>query len=396
MDTAVVRNAALAWLMLATAMVANVRASQLPLATASQPDVAVKHLYCWVRLQGSVGTEISETPLREIVNDAKQQGADTIIFEYEPVWEPLNTEPRSGERNYLDELIRAEALAKVLTEEIPRDWVKQPRIAMWVKNACGNGIVLPMACNELYFASTARMGGFEDFGRLGDPWSSDDGLAQKWSLCLARLTRRGGPGGHEPLLLRAMCNRAIVLSLRNRDGGVELFEGLPSSPGEELLTDDGIGPRQDDPEAIRNRTGNDVLTIDASLALRVGLSRKTIDSRGELLEAMGLASNAADASGCGDRVLMEWREGVTSTKLELCRLSEQYQRIAVGEPGDNAARKESRVQKREILLKMIGLFKGRFGESLDARWSRKNQVPSRFDLEILVEQLKLEQSRDRQ
>lgn len=364
-----------------------------PEATAAADDGKVK--YYWVQLHGELGSQISETPLREAFKDARQLGADTIILDYQPVWRVNERSPLPELTANFDEMFRAERIAEIFTDDVKKDWKKQPRIVMWVKDAMGGSAFLPIVCKELYFSSEARMGGLGNLGGMFGGTGDEVVRKKQESLRLGHAEGWCIAGGYDFRLIRAMCYREYVLSYRTVDGKVEMFEGYPANAGEELLTDDGKEQNQDSLDVILRGGGDDVLTINARLAEILGLSRKTVDTKDDLLAAMDIAINSVELKGRAKNIMKDWDSGVEGTKRQLVDLIEKYRDVRVQPPGDYAARSKARGQQRSILENMVRLIKGKFSEGLSPRWLAENGVPPEAELNIMLEQIKIQQTKDR-
>ncbi|MFZ4429510.1 MAG: hypothetical protein ACOYPS_04055 [Phycisphaerales bacterium] len=355
-----------------------------------------KNRYYWIELKGELGSQISETPLREAITDARKNNANTIIIEYDPVWniDPRNPLPELAAN--IDEMWRAERICEVFTDDIPKDWSMRPRIAMWVKDAMGGSAFLPIVVPELYFASEARMGGLGNLGDLFDGVGDEVVRLKQRSLRLGHAEGWCIAGGYDFRLIRAMSFRNFVLSYRMSGGKPELFEGYPTNAGEELLTDDGKDQNADGVnQVLRGDGGNDVLTINARLAEILGLSRRTVDTRDDLLAAMDIALDSVEVKGRSKNIMRDWDSGVESTKRTLLKLMDDYREVRVQPPGDQAARTKARGQRRSILEQMLRLIKGKFGEGLSPRWLGENGIPSESDINTILEQIKIEQTKDR-
>ncbi|MEI7658603.1 MAG: hypothetical protein WCK33_11120 [Phycisphaerae bacterium] len=355
-----------------------------------------KNRYYWIELKGELGSQISETPLREALTDARKNDANTIVLEYDPVWkiDPRNPLPELASN--FDEMFRAERICEVFTDDVPKDWPVKPRIAMWVKDAMGGGAFLPIVVPELYFAGEAKMGGVGNLGDLFDGVGDEVVRQKQRSLRLGHAEGWCIAGGYDFRLIRAMCFRKYVLSYRMAGGKPELFEGYPTNAGEELLTDDGEENNKDTlNQVLRGDGGNDVLTINARLAEILGLSRRTVDTRDDLLSAMNIALDSVEVKGRSKNIMRDWDTGVESTKRTLLKLMDDYREVRVQPPADYAARSKARGQQRGILEQMLRLQKGKFGEGLSPRWLGQNGIPGEADINTLLEQIKIQQTKDR-
>ena len=354
------------------------------------------HRFYWIELKGELGAQISQTPLREALDDARKNGANTIVIEYDPVWNIDPRHPLPELAANFDELFRAEAICEVFTDDLPKDWPVKPRVAMWVKDAMGGAAFLPIVVPELYFASEAKMGGVGNLGELFDGVGDEVVRQKQRSLRLGHAEGWCIAGGYDFRLIRAMCFRNFVLSYRMEEGKPVLFEGYPTNAGEELLTDDGEDQNADTAsQVLRGDGGNDVLTINARLAGILGLSRRTVDTRDDLLAAMEIALDSTEVKGRSKNIMRDWDSGVQNTKRTLLKLIDDYREVRVQEPGDYNARSKARGQRRSILEQMLRLIKGKFGEGLSDRWLGQNEIPNEADINTLLEQIRIEQTKDR-
>jgi hypothetical protein len=99
--------------------------------------------------------------------------------------------------------------------------------------------------------------------------------------------------------------------------------------------------------------------------------------------------------GRSKNIMRDWDSGVESTKRTLLKLMDDYREVRVQDPGDQAARTKARGQRRSILEQMLRLIKGKFGEGLSPRWLGENGIPSESDINTILEQIKIEQTKDR-
>lgn len=368
--------------------------SAVPPASTDSAATDGKNRYYWIELKGELGSQISETPLREALTDARKNNANTIVLEYDPVWkiDPRYVLPELVAN--FDEMFRAERICEVFTNDVPKDWPVKPRIAMWVKDAMGGGAFLPIVVPELYFASGAKMGGVGNLGDLFDGVGDEVVRQKQRSLRLGHAEGWCIAGGYDFRLIRAMCFRKFVLSYRMVGGKPELFEGYPTNAGEELLTDDGEENNKDSVDQVLRGEGNDVLTVNARLAEILGLSRRTVDTRDDLLAAMNIALDSSEVKGRSKSIMKDWDSGVESTKRTLLKLMDDYRELRP-QGQDYAARSKFRGQRRSMLEQMLRLIKGKYGEGLSPRWLGQNGIPSESDINTMLEQIKIEQTKDK-
>lgn len=354
-----------------------------PRATPDAPPGA-KRVYV-IPLRGIFGMDISQTPIRNAVRDAQRQNADVIIIELDNNFSASGREgdQAPNDASQFEGFWRATQMAPVLTEMIDAEWSTKPRVAFWVKQAMGGAAFLPFTRNEIYMSSDARIGGIgrvEDLIRSGDQVVKEKLISARMGVVEGLAIR----GGYDPRILRAMARTEYVLSYRMEAGRAVLLERMPEGPGEELLTDDGSESNRDDDAALARGQGNDVLTLTADLAQRLGVSRGTVDSFDDLMVRMGIGRNFVRIEPGGDRITARWREEIANARRMMPRLWREYQEIQPeGNPRDAEARANARriakINELQALIKRYeeALNPGMFG------------VPSWEDLELLKRQIRL-------
>lgn len=361
---------------------------------ADSPETAeIAQKYYWVDLKGNFGSEISQKPLREAFKDARQQGADVIIVSLDAKWE--QPEESNGNKiqtnDNIDELFRAEPLAVVLTEEVERDWVKQPKIVVWVKQAMGGAAFLPFVSKNIYFHSEGHMGGVGNLGQLFEGVGDKVVQEKQRSLRLGHAEGWALKGGYDLRLIRAMARSEYVMSYRIKDGKVELFEGLPSGPGEELLTDDGVDDRLDTLQDIARGTGNDVLTLNARNAKVIGVSKGTFDTKDDLLSELSLDRSGKDVSNKSARIMKDWTDGIANAKRDILKAMEDMQRGPQGKPSANPRDDQRKALGfRRALLERIKRLLEDWDEALTPRWRGENRVPAIPAINVELERIRQE------
>ncbi|MBX3409882.1 MAG: hypothetical protein KF859_08345 [Phycisphaeraceae bacterium] len=351
--------------------------------------------YYWVDLEGTFGEQISQTPLRDAFEDARRNNADIVILMLNAEWRRDAFSPLPDDAANFDEIFRAEKLAEIFTQDIPRNWEKQPRVAIWIKQAMAGAALLPMVCRELYFSSDARMGGLGNLSFMFEGVGDDVVREKQRSLRLAHAEGWAITGGYDPRLVRAMARVEYVLSYRMRDGRAELFEGYPANADEFLLTDDGKDSNTDTLQQRVSGQGNDVLTLNASVAQVLGLSRMTVNTKDELLNAMGIERTGVHIPGRSTQLMRDWVNGLDNSKRRLRKLRDDFGDVQVQAPGDYNARSRARGQQRAILEEMRRILRGRFGEAITPRWMAQNEIPPEAQINIMLEQIRIQQMQDR-
>jgi hypothetical protein len=360
--------------------------------TGSEPIAGQKRIY-WIDLTGEFGEDISQTPIRKAVKDAQDNKADVIILHLDALFSQDGKTPLPNDMANFDEIFRAEPITEVFTQEIKREWKNPPRVVMWVKDAMAGAALLPFVCPEIYFHSQGRIGGLGNlssmFGSMGD----DVVREKQRSLRMGHAEGWANSGGYDYRLIRAMARVEYVLSARFENGLPVLFEGYPKEPGDVLLTDDGMDGNADTLSERVAGTGNDVLTLDERTARMIGVSKGTVDTKDELIAAMGLERDGVMVEGRSKQIMKEWSSGLDNAKRRVRRLMEEYQEIQVAAPGGYTERTAARGHQRRVLENIKSLLK-QWGEGISQRWLGENQVPPADVIDTILERIRLEQMSD--
>jgi hypothetical protein len=371
---------------------ADIRPAQK--APVTQDDGITKKNIYWLDLTGEFGGDISETPIRAAMKDAHKCKADVIVIRLDAESKQQDGSEGSDDTNFFDGLTRCEKILPIFATEMPTEWGSEmPRMVIWVKHAMSGAAFMPFVFKEIYFTTDGKMGGIGNLGTLFEGVGDYRVQEKQRSLRLAHAEGWANLGGYDYRLIRAMARVEYVLSVRFVNGKPELFEGYPSNPGEELLTDDGKGEHADTLQQRIAGEGNDVLTLNARIAKLLGVSKGTVDTQPELLAAMGLDRSGVIVPGRSKQIMNDWSNGLDNAKRQFRTLIEDVRAVKVQAPGDYAARTKARGTRIRILEEMKGLST-RWGEGLED-WFRKNGIPSVPDLDTQIETIKLEQMKDK-
>jgi hypothetical protein len=355
-------------------------------ATPGGPDR--KKIYV-LPLTGIFGEEISQTPIREAVLEAQRQEVDYIIVELDNDWSLRRTHgldidlPEDERERYLHHMLnRAADMEIIFREEIPRHWDNPPTIVFWIKNAMSGAAILPLSSPNIYFHSEGRMGGVGHLNHLLGGVGDEVVRQKMYSALTAQAIGLAIAGGYDPRIVRAMTWTDYVLSVRFVGGRPVFTEGYPSEPGDVLLTDDGKDDREDTIEQLARGEGNDVLTLRADMAYKLGLSKGTADTLEDLIFLLGLARNHEVVRNRADHIMRQWRREVDDGKRNLRRLWEEYGEIQVG--GDMREQRRAIGRRMNIINQMKGLIR-RLEEAFHPY---SIGVPHITDLDIMEEQLR--------
>lgn len=344
-------------------------------------DVPVGERVYYLELTGKFGEDITQTPLRAAMKDAKSQKASTIIILLDN--QVIDLEQARGNEELenlhdggLNEIFRAEKIMPVITDEAPVEWGKDnlpaPKFVYWVRRALGGICFLPLTTRDVYFHPEGKLGGvgnLNDLRKMGHIRVTEKQISLRRQHCVGWVNMSGYPQAEE--LVRALMQDDYVMSVRMVNGKPELFEGLPSNPGEELLTDDGQDGNADTIEQLARGEGNDVLTLNERTAKLIGVSRGTVETKSDLLVALGFRPEQI-VKGRSEQVMRDWTRGLESAKSQVVKLWEEYREIRV--EGDYDQRHAARAAQISKLEQIKGLFT-RYYEAYNARWLRRNGFP---------------------
>lgn len=346
-----------------------------------------------LELNGVFGEDISQTPMRQAIQDARKLDADYIIVVLDNDWS-LRRFGQMGEikddQSGFEQFWRVEDMDPVLTEEIERQWTKKPTVVFWIKKAMGGAAFLPLSCPNIYFHSEGKMGGI---GQVEETVKSGDEVVRQ-KLIGARLGHVRGmavKGGYDPRIVLAMTLTDYVLSYRMSGGKPEFLERAPASPDEEPLTDDGKEGNKDNNEALARAEGNDCLTLKADIAFTLGISKGTVDSYDHLMQKLGLSRDGIQLNGKADQLMKAWKTGLGSAKRQLPKLWEQVGDVAVKDPGGYPERTAARNRRKALINEMQGIEK-KYEEALNPR---AIGVPGWADLETMKKEIELQQLQDK-
>lgn len=341
-------------------------------------------------LSGQFGRDISETPIRNAVEDAYRNGAQVIVFVLDSEWKLNPTEEAPDDVAKFDQLFRADTIFPILREEIPRMFDEDPKVVFWVKKAMGGACFLPLVSPNIYFHQDAKMGGVGNlttmFGSTGDE------VVRQKQISLRLATAKGAAieGGYDTKVIEAMTMIEKVFSYRLEGGKPVIEERLPDpSLGEILLTDDGLDANKDTIEQLARSQGNDVLTLDATLAQKLQISDGTVNTTEELLYALGLSRTGVRVDQNADKIMQQWSDGVTNAERRLRKLWQDFQGIQV--QGEYSERTRARGQQRRTLEEMQGILR-RYEEALVPQ---RLGIPDYNSISIMIEQIKLQQLADK-
>lgn len=315
-----------------------------------------------IELTGKFGRDISQTPIREALADAKKNGVDVIVVTIDNEWALFNgLVERGNEESEVEDLFRAEDMDMIFSEEI-RTWDKPPRLVFWVKKAMGGAAFLALVCPEIYFSSEAKLGGvgglLQVLGGTGDEAFRN----KQHSLRLAHAEGIARTGGYDYRLVKALAVTEYVLTVAFDGAKPVYFERMPEEgkTNEVLLTDDGKDERKDGNAALARGEGNDVLTLTAKLARDLQVSKGTVDKMEDLLFELGLARSGVMVKGRSDQIMKGWRDGVEKSLREIRRLLREASEVQIGGTYEERTRARGKIKG---MYKQVQSLLTRYGEA---------------------------------
>jgi hypothetical protein len=358
--------------------------------SASGPSVYLVHL------TGELGRDIASTDLREVMSDVKKYQPDVLIFkvdmDFKFYGEEVPDYVTSTAGPAFNQLETVRELQTMVTDEIRDDagWANKPRLVMWVRKALGGAAFLPFVAKEIYYTSDAHHGGIGYLERMFDGVGDKVAQEKQYSLRLGRAEGLAIKGGHEPMLIKAMARADYVLSVTFVGGRPEFHE---DESGEMLLTDDGKEGNRDTLQDVVRFKGNDVLTLDAPLAERLGLSLGTVDTVEDLLTKLGIDKGHRLIDGRSDEIIATWGRAVSEAHVEFRRLYRELQRVPTG---GQTYDERSRNRGRQINLytDMLALL-NKYGEALNPRELRGMPDDVKHGISIRIEEIKTQQRLDK-
>jgi hypothetical protein len=344
-------------------------------ASADAPTVYV------IRLEGLFGRDITPTPVRQAVEAARREQPDFLVIQLNNTWGEFGRELPNDAQTSFDWFEVADQIEPILTREIEQTWEQQPQLIFWVRNAMGGAAFLPLIANEIYFHPEGRMGGIGSLEQMFQGVGDEVVRQKQRSLRLARAQGLAIAGGYDYRLVTAMARKSYVLSY---DIFGNLFERMPENPGEFVLTDDGKDDRADTMRQLVTGEGDDVLTLRADTALKLGVSKGTAGDLNEVLEHLGILRNHVLLPGRSDQILKSWTDNVNRAERQIPRLWEDFGNVQGGTTPREV--RQSIGTRIRILEEMQNLYR-RYGEAFNPF---AGGVPNITRLDLMIEELKIQ------
>jgi hypothetical protein len=355
----------------------------------------------FVTLGGEFGREVSRTPVKVMMDDIARIQPDILLVRFDNTFGIYGQEfldfAQIGRQSY-NLLETARELDTLIADRLASDptFKVKPRQIAWIKKALGPAAFLPFVFPEIYFTSDGRHGGIGGLDQLFKG-QADDVVAEKQiSLRMGRSVGLAEKGGHDGRIMKAMSRGDYVLSYRIVGGQVEWLENqMPTDPSWNILKDDGStnDEHKDSQQDLARLRGNDFLTLDATHAYEIGLSRGTADSVDELMSKLNINRNYAVVKTKADQMFKDWNSDVEKAEKNLRTLYRKYETVEVKPPAQYEQRTAARGQRKALLREMQGVLKT-YGESINPR---NFGAPEEFvsQINVWIDQIDTAQRMDR-
>lgn len=327
-------------------------------APAADPNVVPSKVYL-VPLRGEVGHDVCVSSLRRVMEDAKKQDPDFIVFFADFTWSIYGKQVSSDEEatGSWDMVGKVAEMQAVFTDAVRDDptWKKKPRVIFWVRRAMGAAAFLPLVCKEIYFTPDGRMGGLGYLERLFEGRGDEVVREKQRSLRLGNVQGMGNKGGYSPELVRGMSRSDIPLSVTLVGGKPEYHWDLS---GEEILMDAGTKP--DTLDQIVRLEGNDTLTLSARQAKMLGVSIGDVENIDALMFTLGIERNYTLISESGSKILRRWAEDLAKAERDVNKLFAEFQRTPIEgpTPTDRNKGRAKRIAKLSEMKRIVEQYEG--------------------------------------
>ncbi len=368
-------------------------------ASITDPDAALVYL---VSFEGNFGSDVSETPVRDMFKDVDSIFNDLIDAKTDSgvdikVVDPavrdkhivvINLDCDSDARQGFDGIWRAEDIGPIFEKEIQE---KHRRVVIWVNEAHDGAAFLPWLSPEIYFQPEGRMWISSDLEKfdIGDKMVD----AKQISLRMGHAHGFAIDGGYDqaPPIIDAMALKSRWLCYRLEGGKPQFLTREPTDDelraGWEILSDDGKGDNEDKNSV---RFSNDQLVLDARIAQVLGVSKGTAAELEDLAALLGIKRDYTEVDNRGQKIFDAWSKAkevaITQIRPYDGELWQDVARISVD--GDYDQRKRARGQQITLLRQIRSIFT-RFAEVWDNDGSFRSQI------DLRIETLKQQQQADK-
>jgi hypothetical protein len=284
-------------LAIAVTVVLSVQASACAQPATAGGEKALTKVYM-VTLSGEFGRDVALSPMKRVMEDAKVAQPNVLVVKIDCTYAPGKADYTDADSRAYTQLELARKLDPLLTDDVQKnsEWRTKPRLVFWIRNAHGGAGFLAFISSEIYFTSDARHSAVHI-----SPPSSYRGHGR--SLRMSRAAGMALKGGNPIELLYSMSRRDYVLSADFVNDKPSFREDLK---GELVITRD-----------------DDLLTLDAAMAKRLGLSRGTADAPEQLFSLLQIDPEDVAVISRGDVILADWRRDRAAAEKAIPRLLDE-------------------------------------------------------------------------
>ncbi len=365
-----------------------------------------------INFTGIFGIHLSDTPLKELIADINDV-FDDAVPNPDPNGVPTIVDPSVRDKHVVliriqmeptrqgfQDIFRAEELVPYLETEIHE---RGRRIIFLIDQAVNGSAFMPWISPEMYFLPDGRMYFTSNFAEFD---SGDDVVDEKLIGAFIGAAEgfaiRGGYAEIGPPIIKAMARSTYWFTVKWTGSVPDIMLREPNptelSEGWEVLSDNGIGPNEDD-ERKQLRDPNDQLRLLADTAFRMGASKGTVQDYDDLLFQLGMNRNHVEMRTNAARILGDW-----NAQLDRFFTRAMRQNPFTGRPGElwvefgdvssqgaNSFndRRKIRGQQMRILRQIRSLWQ-RVEEAIPGA---TNEIAN---LELMIEQIKTQQQLDSQ
>ncbi len=339
------------------------------LAASVNPDDPNAAKLYFIPVTGEIGRDFAVMTLRDIIKDMRVVQPDYIILDINTTWKDQRGEDKNlynpdDAANAYGAVHRVEQIAALITDDIRDDktWEKKPQVVAWVKRALGPSAFLPFVAPKIFYAPNALHGGIGFLDHLFDGVGDEVVREKQRALRLGWAEGLAIKGGHDPRIMRAMARVDYSLSYSLVGGKPVFYENI--TDGENILTDDGDpdAGRADSIEDLMKYKGNDVLTLTADVASRIGFAEGIAATSEDLAFELGVSRAYRVYREKATKAVVAWQRESENRRNEFMRMRDESRRIQV----NGATASERNAQRGRIkrnLLTMVDLLT-RFRDSL--------------------------------
>lgn len=366
---------------------------------AKKNDPSITRIYT-ITFKGEYGRDVSTTPVRKALADAKKEQADIILLVIDCSFTIRGQTAQEyatfvGQRSW-DSVDTAREMATFFHEGIrdDADWKTRagtkPRLVVWVKNGMGPVCFFALSFKEIYFAPSARLGGVGYLDYVFEGVGDEVVREKQRSLRMGRFEGLVRQGGYPMEIVRAMSRSDENCSV-TFEGDKPVFHA--DLTGEEILCDGADRNRRDTMEQLVRLEGNDVLTLNARIAQKLGVSKGVVSNEDDLVAALGVERGYVMLNERANRIFKNWSQDVSAAETDFRKLWRDYNDIRIN--GRNANERNSQRGKQLKILNDIKSKLETYKEAINPREIQGAPKDWVSEINVMIERIKTDMRLDR-